>query len=147
MGGIQILKFPKFPNYKQVINDFVKSGLSTEQIAFGIALGNFVGILPFIGLHTVMAIGCAHLFRLNTLVVVLGSNISNPLSFPFILIMSAQIGSLILNGGLLPLDFNSDLNVVKTYVLPTLIGSLLLGIVVSIASYFVVLRIVKRFRA
>lgn len=141
------MKFPKFPNYKQVISDFVKSGLSTEQIAFGIALGNFVGILPFLGLHTMMAIGCAHLFRLNTLVVVLGSNVSNPLTFPFILIISAQIGSLILNGGLLPLDFSSDINVVKTYVLPTLIGSLLLGIVVSVASYFIVLRVVKRFRS
>lgn len=132
--------------YRETITRFLKKGLSPSEIAFAIALGNFVGILPLVGLHTVVAIGLAHLLRLNIMIVFLGTQISNPLSFPLILFISAQIGSLMLNGALLKIQLTSDLAVLKTYVLPTIIGGIVLGLAVSSVSYVLTLRIARKFR-
>lgn len=133
--------------YKEIIIRFLKKGLSPSKIAFAVALGNFVGILPLVGLHTVVAIGLAHLLRLNIMIVFLGTQISNPISFPFILFISAQIGSLLLNGSMLNIQFTADLAVLKTYVMPTIIGGIVLGLAVSSLSYMLTLRIARKFRA
>lgn len=142
------MKIFKLSEYKQLIKQFIKSGLTSKEIAIGIALGNFVGILPFIGLHTVMSIGCAYIFRLNPLIVIIGSNISNPISFPFILFISAQIGSLLLNGGFLSIKLDGNIiDIVNYYLLPTILGSILLGIVAGCVSYFLVLKMVSRYNS
>ncbi|MBI5846750.1 MAG: DUF2062 domain-containing protein [Nitrospirae bacterium] len=132
--------------YKETITRFMKKGLSPSRIAFAIALGNFVGILPLVGLHTVVAIGLAHLLRLNIMIVFLGTQISNPISFPFILFISAQIGSLMLSGALLKIQFTTDLAILRTYVIPTVIGGIVLGLAVSSVSYFLTLKIARKFR-
>ena len=135
-----------FKKYKETIMRFLKKGLSPSKIAFAIALGNFVGILPLVGLHTVVAIGLAHLFRLNIMIVFLGTQISNPLSFPFILFISAQIGSLMLSGALLEIQFTTDLAVLKSYIVPTIIGGIVLGLAISSLSYVLTLKIARRFK-
>lgn len=137
-----------FRKMKTMIGDFLVKGLSPSEIAFGISLGNFVGILPFLGLHTVMALGLAWLLRLNMGVVFLGTQISNPLSFPFILFISAQIGSVVLHGTFLDLSFSGDaMLLIKQYLYPTLIGSILLGLTVGIVTYPITLRFARRFRS
>jgi uncharacterized protein (DUF2062 family) len=78
--------------------------------------------------------------------VFLGTQISNPFSFPFILFISAQIGSLMLNGALLQVQLTTDLSVLKTYIMPTVIGGVVLGLAVGSVSYFLTLRIAQRFR-
>lgn len=132
--------------YKETVTRFLKKGLAPSEIAFAIALGNFVGILPLVGLHTVVAIGLAHLLRLNIMIVFLGTQISNPISFPFILFISAQIGSLLLSGALLKIQLTTDLAVLKSYIVPTVIGGIVLGLAVSSVSYVLTLKIARRFR-
>ncbi len=132
--------------YKATVTRFLKKGLAPSEIAFAIALGNFVGILPLVGLHTLVAIGLAHLLRLNIMIVFLGTQISNPISFPFILFISAQIGSLLLSGSLLNIQFTTDLAILKTYIMPTIIGGVILGLAVSSVSYVLTLKIARRFR-
>jgi len=137
-----------FRKMKNMIGDFLVKGLSPREIAFGISLGNFVGILPFLGLHTVMALGLAWLLRLNMGVVFLGTQISNPLSFPFILFLSAEIGSVVLHGTFLDLSFGGDVMlIIKHYLWPTLLGSILLGLAVGIVTYPITLRFARRFRS
>jgi uncharacterized protein (DUF2062 family) len=137
-----------FRKMKGMIGDFLVKGLSPSEIAFGISLGNFVGILPFLGLHTAIALGLAWLLRLNMGVVFLGTQISNPLSFPFILFISAQIGSVVLHGTFLDLSFSGDVMLlIKQYLYPTLIGSILLGLAVGIVTYPITLRFARRFRS
>lgn len=133
---------------KTKIRAFLAKGLSPTEIAFGVSLGNFVGILPFLGLHTVIALGLAYLMRLNMGVVFLGTQISNPLSFPFILFVSAQIGSLVLNGAFLDLNFSGDaITIIKQYIYPTLLGSIFLGLAVGIVTYPITLSFARRFRS
>lgn len=136
-----------FRKIKTVIKAFLVKGLSPTEIAFGVSLGNFVGILPFLGLHTAIALGLAYILRLNMGVVFLGTQISNPLSFPFILFLSAQIGSLVLNGAFLDLKFSGDvMMIIKQYIYPTLLGSIFLGLAVGIVTYPITLRFARRFR-
>jgi len=135
-----------FGKYRETIRGFLRKGLLPSEIAFAVALGNFVGILPFLGLHTVLAIGLAYLLRLNIVIVFLGTQISNPFSFPFILFVSAQIGNLMLSGGPLNVQFTTDLAVLKTYIMPTMIGSIVLGLTVGLLSYFLTLAVARRFR-
>lgn len=136
-----------FRKIKTAIKDFLLKGLSPAEIAFGVSLGNFVGILPFLGLHTVMALGLAYLLRLNMGVVFLGTTISNPFSFPFILFISAQIGNLLLNGSLLDITFSGDaMDLIKQYIYPTLIGSIVLGLAVGTVTYPITLRFARKFR-
>lgn len=136
-----------YKKYKNLLLTFMRTGLSPAQIAFGVSLGNFVGILPFLGLHTVMALGLAYLLRLNMGVVFLGTQISNPFSFPFILFISAQIGNLLLNGSFLSMQFTADTGILKQYVVLILIGSIVLGLAVALISYPLTLRLARRFRS
>lgn len=132
--------------YRSGIQQFLRKGLSPGEIAFGIALGNFVGILPFLGLHTVMALSLAYLLRLNMLIVFLGTQISNPFTFPFILFVSAQVGNLAMHGSFLSLQFTGDISILKSYVLPTITGGILVGLTVSVPSYFITLKVARRYR-
>ena len=51
---------------------------SPHRIALAFALGVFLGISPFLGLHYIAAILLALLFRLNKLVAVIGVSVNNP---------------------------------------------------------------------
>jgi uncharacterized protein (DUF2062 family) len=133
---------------KDYIIRFSSKGLSTNEIAFGIALGNFVGFIPVIGTHTIVAIGLAYILRLNTLVVLLGTQISNPISYPFQLFATAEVGSLILHGKFLDIKFSKDIGYyLDHYVWPIFLGSLVLGIIVSGLSYFLVRGFLRRRKA
>lgn len=135
-----------FGKYRNLLMNYMRTGLSPAQIAFGVSLGNFVGILPFLGLHTVIALALAYLLRLNMGVVFLGTQISNPFTFPFILFISAQIGSLVLNGSLLSITFTADMEILKQYLILTIFGSIILGLAVALVSYPVTLRLARKFR-
>jgi len=124
---------------KEYIVRFSKKGLSPHEIALGVALGIFVAFIPLFGTHTITAIALASLLRVNTLIVLLGTQISNPLTFPFQLFISAELGSLILNGKFLEIRFSSEFShLLSHYLLPIIVGGLILGIVGSGLSYLLV---------
>lgn len=135
-----------FSKLKDYIIRLSKKGLSPNEIAFGIALGTFVGCIPVIGTHTIIAIGLAHLLRLNVLIVLLGTQISNPISFPFQIFISAELGSLILNGSFLEIKFSREINYLSHYLWPIFVGSLALGIAVSGFSFLLIKFFLKRKR-
>ncbi len=129
---------------KEYIIRLSKKGLTPDEISAGVAIGIFIGFVPLIGIHTVMAFALSYFLRLNTFLVLLGTQISNPLSFPFQIFLSAEIGSLILNGKLLDIKFTKDISYLEHYILPIIIGSLVLGIVVSLFSYLTIKSFLKR---
>ena len=135
-----------FSKLKDIIIRFSKKGLSPKEIALAIAIGNFIGFIPIIGTHTLTAIALAYIFRLNTLIVILGTQISNPISYPFQLFISAEVGSLILDGNFLEITFSRDINYLNHYILPIIVGSLVLGIIVSSLSYILIKNILHKRR-
>ncbi len=124
-----------FSKLKYSIIRFSKNGLSIKEIALAIAIGNFIGFIPVIGTHTITAFALSYILRLNTLIVILGTQISNPLSYPFQLFISAEVGSLIINGKLLEITFSHHISYLDHYILPIIVGSLVLGSMVSSLSF------------
>jgi uncharacterized protein (DUF2062 family) len=137
-----------FKKLKDYIVRFNKKGLSPTEIASAVALGNFIGFIPIIGTHTVIAIGLSYILRLNTLIVFLGTQISNPISIPFQLFISAEIGNLILHGRFLEIKFSRDISYLfNHYIWPIIVGSLVLGIVVSGLSFFLIRYLLNKRRS
>lgn len=133
-----------FSKLKQHIMQLMKKGLSPDEIARGIAAGVFIAFIPFFGTHTITAIGAAQVLRLNTLIVILGTQISNPLSFPFQIILSAEIGSLLLKGQLIKMNYSESVSLLHHYLPPILLGSLVLSVVASVFSFFLIRFLLKR---
>lgn len=127
-----------FEKLKDYIIRFNKKGLSPAEIASAVALGNFIGFIPIIGTHTIIALGLSYVLRLNTLIVFLGTQISNPISFPFQIFISAEIGNLILHGRFLEIKFSRNISYLNHYIWPIIVGGLVLGIVVSGLSFFLI---------
>jgi len=134
----------KFQEFKNAIVTFLKQGVTPAEIAFAVALGTFIAFIPMVGVHTALAFVFAWILRLNSLIVILGTQISNPLTFPFQIFVSAQAGHLVMHGGLLTLTWSKDIDWVNTLLWPTLLGSLILGIIFSISFYIGVYSFLKR---
>ncbi len=88
--------------------DIIKSQEPPHKKAAAIALGVFVGISPFWGIHTLLVFALAAVFRLNKVIAFLFSNISIPPFIPVIIYASYQAGSFISGKG-----FDWDLKLQK----------------------------------
>ena len=70
-----------------------------HSIAAGFACGVAISFTPFIGLHTLLSAACcALLVRGNYLAAVVGTLVGNPWTFPFIWLVSYQLGHALLGG-------------------------------------------------
>jgi len=76
-----------------VIVALFRSGLKPMPAALAMGLGIFIGCSPLYGLHTVMAIVLALLFRLNAVLLVIGTHISIAPLAPLIVAGSILIGA------------------------------------------------------
>lgn len=114
---------------KFLLNDVLGSNDSPAKKAGSIALGVFIGLSPFWGLHTLLVLFLSFLLKLNKPIAFAFSNVSLPPFIPFIILASLQIGSWILGESFtLSLDSinkNFDFLIhLKAY----LLGSLVLAI-------------------
>lgn len=71
---------------------------SPARVGAAVAVGVLVGCSPFLGLHLVLGLGLATLFKLNRLAVLLGTQISTPPLTPLLLLGNAQVGAWLLTG-------------------------------------------------
>ncbi len=125
-----------------------------HKIALAFAIGAFIGMSPFIGAHTIVALLIAWVFRLNKLASIIGAYISNPWTMVPILTLDYWIGKKLLGiTKRLPkinwysIDLTTLFEHFKTLFLPTFVGSIILGILVSIASYPLIYRAVVKYRS
>ncbi len=115
--------------------DLLGSQDAPEKKAKSIALGVFIGLSPLWGLQTLLVLFLAVFFKLNKAIAFAFSNVSLPPFIPFIILISLQIGALLLGEeksysiG----DFNGEfelLKSLKTYI----VGSFVFAVVASIIS-------------
>ena len=123
--------------------DIIKSQEPPHKKAAAIALGVFIGISPFWGLHTLLVFTLAAVFNLNKVIAFLFSNISIPPLIPVIVYASYQMGSLITGKG-----FDWDLNLQKLdsgkdifmglwqYIMGSFALAIVLAIILWIVFYF-----------
>lgn len=138
---------PRQSRIKRFVKNLIRINDSPKRIARGVAIGVFWGILPTFGLAIVFSIPTAFLLKANRLSAIVGTFVSNPLTWPFIYPFGFRIGQQILRVS--PIDFSwglfklqSLLNLSKSLI----VGSSLLAVGFCLLSYLVVLMAVARYR-
>ncbi len=122
-----------------------------RKLAWGMALGIFIGITPTVPFHLVSVLFLAPLLRVSPVAAFLGVQIGNPLTLAPLYLAAFKVGHFLLHQG-------APLKLPETYTvancldllwrggLALQLGGLILAIPPAIASYFLTLWIVKRYR-
>ena len=115
-----------------------------QRIARGLAAGVFAGFLPFFGFQTIVGAVLAVLLRGNKIAAVLGTWISNPLTYLPLFWWNLQVGCWLLGSSVVlhPDSFNSMqafLRLQRDFISCMLLGSVLMGFFGALAAYFLAL--------
>ena len=121
----------------------LKLNNSPFEIALGVAIGVFIAITPLYGFHTIMVIIAALLIkRVNKIAILLGTNISTTLTFPFITWGGYNLGRLVLGGNYPALHWETfkhfSYKTILNFYYPLFIGSLIMGLALAVVFYFIV---------
>lgn len=135
--------------FKRIAVCLLRLNNSPQEIALGVAIGVFIGILPVYGLHTVLVVIAAILVRsANKIAIFLGTSISLPPTVPLITWAGYEIGRCILNGKFEPLSWSVFKNItfqkICSYYQPLFLGSVVLGIICAVIFYSLAFFIAKR---
>lgn len=135
---------------KQIIKeDIIGSGTPNHTIAFSVAFGVFMGILPIWGYQLVFGFFFAHLLKLNKPIFFITANISLPPMIPFILYLSYVTGSYVLGDGSWMVDVELNLSSIGQNLKQYLTGAIVFASIAGIASgsiTYVLLILYKRAR-
>jgi len=128
-------------------------GDTPHRIALSFSVGIFTAFSPLLGLQVVLAILLIALFRLNKPAVLVGTFVNNPWTFVPIIAASTWVGEQVCCRArdLPEIDWSSlafaTLHLqLRSYIWPFVIGSVLLGLIFSLLSYFFVYRFVTEYR-
>lgn len=134
-----------------------------HELALGVAIGVFSGMMPILPFQIALAVALAFLFKASKLTAALGTWASNPLNWYFIYLYDFKLGGYLLGveGGLGSLKsvmasinrgdeiaviwgkfFSSGITLISAL----LIGGTILGIVVATPTYFIFLKIFQKIR-
>lgn len=121
-----------------------------HRISLAFASGIFISFSPIPGTQTISAVAVASLFRLNIAVTITGTLFSNPLTLFFIYGSSLCFGTFVL-GDFAPcyphgLGKNELFAFVKSMPIPLFTGTIILGAIAAMISYFVLYQVLKRYQ-
>jgi len=134
---------------------------SPSAIASGLSVGVAISFTPLLGAHMILALGLSWILRANKVSALIGTLIGTPWTLPFMLFLSYKIGILSTHFfhkffPTIPLPsflidtpiFNfKDIYAHPTnFFIPTLLGSLPLGICIGLFVYATALILIKFFR-
>ena len=128
-----------------------------HELAIGMALGIFSGMMPIIPFQIALAITLALFFRGSKITAALGTWVTNPLNWYFIYLYSYKIGASILGipreNGMISsvmdpfqhaegyLQLIGHITGAGTTIISSfLLGGFIMGLVVALPSYFICLR-------
>ncbi len=111
-----------------VRDNITRSGERPCRLAAAVGLGVCCGILPVWGYQLLVALGTAHLLRLNKIVAAVCSNVSIPPMIPFILYGSLRIGAWLWGA-----EFSLQLSDMSLAAAGEMLGQYLVGSVVLAA--------------
>jgi uncharacterized protein (DUF2062 family) len=123
-----------------------------HSIAAGAACGVAVSFTPFIGFHLISAFLLCLVVRGNYLAAATGTLVGNPWTVPFLLLASYQLGHALLGGPAAPIESLQPWNLATLFdrleavFWPMALGSLPLGLVAGLATYFSLVRIVAAYQ-
>ena len=153
--------------FKRFIVRILELDDTPKRIAWGVALGTFIGMTPTVGLQMTIAVCVATLLRGNRLAAVAMVWISNPLTVVPIYWVDHIVGATILGTEMLSIsdiaqvlefestglfsiffEFLGNLGKLTWNVLPSMfLGGAILGVLLALPAYFLTLKAVHRYRA
>lgn len=134
-----------------------------HELALGMAIGVFSGMLPILPFQIALAVALALLFKSSKITAALGTWVSNPLNWYFIYLYDFKLGAYLLGveGGHEMLKsvmasisrgdemaviwgklFSSGLTLVSTL----LVGGILIGAVTAVPTYFIFFKVFQKIR-
>jgi uncharacterized protein (DUF2062 family) len=141
-----------FTKWMELMKQMITLSVPADKLALSYAIGIFAGFTPYVGFQTYIGLALTTLFRVPFLPSLIGINITNPITIPVIFAFTTKIGMLFL-GVELDMDFSwetvtfrSLIEAGKMLLLPFIIGTHLVGIILTVFTYFAVYFIVKRYR-
>jgi uncharacterized protein (DUF2062 family) len=139
--------------FRKAYHRFLKIRGNPKEIALGFALGLFVGMSPFMGLHTAIAVPLAALFKWNKFSAAFAVWISNPFSAPIIYGVTYFIGAkvLLVQDSRLPGVLNLEGLFDTLRSAPEIVGILVVGGVVAglplaVIGYYFALKAITEYR-
>jgi uncharacterized protein (DUF2062 family) len=121
-----------------------------HRIAAAFAVGVFIGMSPFLGIHTLLGLVIAWQFKLNKLVTVMGVFVTNPWTIVPIYTFGTWVGTRIIGvESIIPvidwshITFFGFLGKFRHLVLPFIVGNIVTGLISAVVSYFLIYRAVK----
>jgi len=141
---------PLYKAYKR----FLKIRGKPREIALGFGLGLFVGMTPFFGLHTVIAVPLAALFKWNKISAAISVWFTNAATAPIIYSITYLVGARIIG---IQKGFDwaeiDSFSAVYQLILKTpeivwamIVGGVILGLPLSIAGYYIVFLVMSRYQ-
>jgi uncharacterized protein (DUF2062 family) len=121
-------------------------------VATSSAIGMLIGLSPYLGFHTLLAVTISYIFKLPVYPLILGAYITNPFTIVIIYAFLYKIG-LMLTG--IHVHFNVDwsnlqwtdlYNNLKELFWPLFVGCHVTGGILAVFTYFIVYYIVKKYR-
>lgn len=151
---------PLLYRLRKTLSELVLLKEDPHKIALGMAIGVFIGITPFFGLHTISALACAFIFRTNKMATIAGAWTNLPWIAPFVYIFCYWLGKVLLGRGMglvdsadtwesIRLAFSSWAHFGEGFAgvaLPLLVGTTVFGLAAGVGAYFLTLRWVRRWR-
>jgi uncharacterized protein (DUF2062 family) len=139
---------------------FIRLKGDPHELALGISLGIFTGMMPIMPFQIALAVTLAILFKGSKITAALGTWVSNPLNWYFLYYFSYKIGSLILglseknrvSSGVMESIHQGEEAVVVvlkiagaggTIISAFVLGGLVMGIICAAPSYFIFLKIFR----
>lgn len=141
----------------------VRLRASPHRIALGCALGIFAAVTPLLGIQMLLAAALALALRASVRAALLGTFVGNPVSWPVIWAATYAAGCLVLGRDILlpPGDVERQLStlggamlngsperldvaagILMPLLTPMLTGSLLVGLITAVISYYILRRAV-----
>lgn len=133
---------------------FLKIRGNPREIALGFALGIFIGMTPFMGLHTAIAIFVAALVKWNKFAAAIAVWITNPVTAPVIYSVTYLVGARIVDPDqafVMPnrFDLETLISLVKMgpdFLWILLIGGIVAGLPLAVAAYFLAFGAIVEYR-
>ncbi len=130
---------------------FLRLQEDPKKVAWGMALGVFIGFTPTVPFHTAMAVALALSFRVSLLAAYIGIWIMNPLTMAPMYIAAYKVGQFVLYKGK-PLvfpetyNFHALMHLLWRGGLALQVGGLIIAIPPAIIAYFLTLWAMQRHR-
>jgi len=115
---------------------------SAHEIALGAAIGAFWGVFPTFGLSTILSLLLYKIFRFNLLVAISAAFISNPLTSPFLLLISYKVGTCFIKTTI-TLDYNTWYQNISEVGYVLIVGSTIVSTITGLIVYIITKHVIE----